>query len=106
MHEHEDHIHDGEVTHEHTHTHTHEHSHPHAHSHASEGGTPSQTVALLRYMLEHNRSHAAEAQALIPKLAAEGKADAAMMIESGVNSYKDGNDWLAAALKKLEEADT
>ena len=126
MHEHENHIHDGEVTHEHTHTHTYEHSHPHAHdhehahggahahdhehmhthSHASEGGAPSQTVALLRYMLEHNRSHAAEVQALIPKLAAEGKADAAMMIESGVNSYKDGNDWLAAALKKLEEADT
>ena len=126
MHEHEDHIHDGEVTHEHTHTHTYEHSHPHSHdhehahgeahahdhehmhthSHEAEGGAPSQTVALLRYMLEHNRSHAAEVSALIPKLVSEGKADAAMMIESGVNSYKDGNDWLAAALKKLEEADT
>ena len=122
MHEHEDHLHDGEVTHEHTHTHTYEHSHPHTHdhehahgeahthdhahphTHESERGAPSQTVALLRYMLEHNRSHATEVEALIPKLVAEGKADAAMMIETGVKSYKDGNDWLAAALKKLEEA--
>lgn len=83
-----------------------DHAHPHAHPHASKGGDPSQTVALLRYMPEHNRSHAEEVQALIPKLVAEGKADIAMMIESGVESYKDGNDWLAAALKKLEEADT
>ena len=126
MHEHEDHIHEGEVTHEHTHTHTYEHSHPHTHdhehshgeahthdhahphthSHEAEVGAPEQTVALLRYMLEHNRSHAAEVEALIPKLVTEGNADAAIMIESGVKSYKDGTDWLAAALKKLEAANT
>ncbi len=94
--------------HEHAHgePHTHDHGHPHTHSHEAESGAPSQTVALLRYMLEHNRSHAAKVSALIPKLVDEGKADAAMMIETGVKSYKDGNDWLAAALKKLEEANT
>ena len=86
--------------------HEHDHAHPHAHPHASKDGAPSQTVALLRYMLEHNRSHTEEVKALIPKLVAEGKADIAMMIDSGVESYKDGNDWMAAALKKLEEADT
>ncbi len=31
--------------------HEHDHAHPHAHPQASEGGAPSQTVALLRYML-------------------------------------------------------
>ena len=82
------------------------HEHDHAHPHASKGGDPSQTVALLRYMLEHNRSHAEEVKALIPKLTAPGFADAAMMLDSGVSSYHDGNEWLAAALKKLEEADT
>ena len=122
MHEHEDHIHEEGVTHEHTHTHTYEHSHPHTHEHDHEhnhdhthphthshgeepalDGSLTQTVALLRYMLEHNRSHAEEVKALIPKLTEQGLADAAMMLESGVSSYHDGNEWLAAALKKLEE---
>ena len=124
MHEHEDHIHEEGVTHEHTHTHTYEHSHPHTHEHDHEhdhdhthphthphshgdepalDGSLTQTVALLRYMLEHNRSHAEEVKALIPKLTEQGLADAAMMLDSGVSSYHDGNEWLAAALKKLEE---
>ena len=29
--------------------------------------------------------------------------DAAMMLDSGVSSYHDGNEWLAAALRKLEK---
>ena len=120
MHEHEDHIHEESVTHAHTHTHTYEHSHEHTHTHDHEhdhdhthphshgeepvqDGSLTQTVALLRYMLEHNRSHAEEVKALIPKLTEQGLADAAMMLESGVSSYHDGNEWLAAALKKLEE---
>ena len=124
MHEHEDHIHEEGVTHEHTHTHTyahshehthahdhehdHDHTHPHEHPHSHEtapaqDGSLTQTVALLRYMLEHNRSHAEEVKALIPKLTEQGLADAAMMLESGVSSYHYGNEWLAAALKKLEE---
>ena len=124
MHEHEDHIHEEGVTHEHTHTHTYEHSHPHTHEHDHEhdhdhdhthphthshgegpalDGSLTQTVALLRYMLEHNRSHAEEVKALIPKLTEQGLEDAAMMLDSGVSSYHDGNEWLAAALKKLEE---
>jgi succinyl-CoA:acetate CoA-transferase len=35
----------------------------------------TQTLALLRYMLEHNRSHAEEVKALIPKLTEQGLAD-------------------------------
>ena len=120
MHEHEDHIHEESVTHAHTHTHTYEHSHAHTHTHDHEhdhdhthphshgdepalDGSLTQTVALLRYMLEHNRSHAEEVKALIPKLTEQGLADAAMMLESGVSSYHDGNEWLASALEKLEE---
>ena len=83
--------------------HERDHAHPHAHPHASKGGDPSQTVALLRYMLEHNRSHAEEVKALIPKLTEQGLADAAIMLDSCVASYRDGNEWLAAALRKLEK---
>ena len=124
MHEHEDHIHEEGVTHEHTHTHTyahshehthahdhehdHDHTHPHEHPHSHEAaptqdGSMTQTLALLRYMLEHNRSHAEEVKALIPKLTEQGLADAAMMLDSCVSSYHDGNEWLAAALRKLEK---
>ena len=124
MHEHEDHIHEAGVTHEHTHTHTyahshehthahdhehdHDHTHPHEHPHSHEAaptqdGSMTQTLALLRYMLEHNRSHAEEVKALIPKLTEQGLADAAMMLDSCVSSYHDGNEWLAAALRKLEK---
>ena len=124
MHEHENHIHEEGVTHEHAHTrsyehshehthahdheHDHDHTHPHEHPHShgaapTQDGSLAQTVALLRYMLEHNRSHAEEVKALIPKLTEQGLADAAMMLDSGVSRYHDGNEWLAAALKKLEE---
>ena len=46
---------------------------------------------------------AEEVKALIPKLTAQGFADAAMMLDSCVSSYHDGNEWLAAALRKLEK---
>ena len=78
----------------------HEHTH-----HGDDLGfeTVAQAVALMTYMLEHNRSHAEEVKALIPKLTAQGFADAAMMLDSCVSSYHDGNEWLAAALRKLEK---
>ena len=37
------------------------------------------------------------------KLTEQGLADAAMMLDSCVSSYHDGNEWLAAALRKLEK---
>ena len=48
-------------THEHTHEHTHAdgtvHSHTHSHAAAS---SPEEALALLTYMLSHNRHHAEE----------------------------------------------
>ena len=62
-------------THEHTHdgvTHTHEHTHPHDHTHeelhAENGAVSEQTVAVLKYMLEHNIHHAAELSDLAQQL--------------------------------------
>jgi len=94
---------DGTVhTHTHAHDHTHEHGeHEHAHTHDA-GSTPEQTMALLGYMLNHNRDHAAEIHELAHRLAAEGKTEEAELIHKGVAFYNDGNDQLAEALKKLK----
>lgn len=47
---------------EHAHEHAHEHVCGHHHEHGAEVPelTPEQTLALMSYMSEHNRSHAAE----------------------------------------------
>ena len=47
----------GHLDHDHTHDHTHSHDHDHLHSHeplqAKDGAVDEQTVAVLRYMLDH-----------------------------------------------------
>ena len=67
-HEHEVHEHDHEHTHSHehcghSHTHTHAdgttHTHAHTHTHAA-ASSPEEALALLKYMLDHNRHHAEE----------------------------------------------
>ncbi len=49
--------------HDHDHVHTHadgtSHSHSHAHSHTA-ASSPEEALALLKYMLDHNRHHAEE----------------------------------------------
>ena len=118
-HEHEhthEHTHeDGTVhSHEHSHTHSHEHVHPHTHahvhgdgeghchSHGEQGGTASeQTVALLRYMLGHNRDHTEEIHQLAHRLEAEGLTEQAACIFEGVEHYAHGNEHLAKALEML-----
>ena len=43
----------------HTHTHADGSTHSHAHSHAA-ASSPEEALALLKYMLDHNRHHAEE----------------------------------------------
>ena len=45
---------------EHLHEHKHHHEHPHDHEHLQEASSPAETLALLNYMLGHNRHHAQE----------------------------------------------
>ena len=65
------------------HEHAHEHACHHEHSHAD---TPElsyeQTVALMSYMLEHNRSHADELHNIAHALEAQGKHEAATWSET------------------------
>jgi len=105
--------HDHEHSHEHTHadgtTHTHEHDHSHEdhghchdHDHCHEhchGEKPKdEDTAVLAYMLDHNKHHAQELAAIAKHLREQGKEDAAIQIEKGVEDFEKGNMRLSIAL--------
>ncbi len=87
--------------HEHEHTHEHTHTHPHHHPHGTE---LDKTLALINYMLEHNRQHTSELEKMEAKLLAESKPEAAALLMESVMLYRQGNDRLADSLKKAKEA--
>ena len=69
----------------------HEGAHGHEHSHGAEL-TGEQTLALLAYTLEHNRSHAGELHDLAHAQ------EAAQSVHEAVHFFEHGNDKLAEAL--------
>ncbi len=91
-------------THEHTHEHPHEHTHEHPHPHgaAADANASQKTVALLSYMVEHNKAHAQEVHDLAHELSADGKKEASALIHRGVNLYREGNELLERALAALK----
>lgn len=80
----------------HEHDHEHDHEHGHGHCHACEN-TAEETVALLKYMLEHNRHHADELHDLAHGLDGEARE----LVHAAVIDLENGNDKLARALKLL-----
>ena len=87
--------------HEHTHTHadgtTHSHSHTHSHAAAS---SPEEAIALLKYMLDHNRHHEEEQHALshcFDDVAAD-------LIHDAVDKLGESNDLIAQALSLIVNA--
>ena len=101
-HEHcHEHVHaDGTV---HSHAHSHTHTHPHSHEAAEAFENPDQALALMAYMLDHNRHHAEELHELCHKLAAGGKEEAAELLHAAVDKFSEGNDLLESALKKMKQ---
>lgn len=98
------HIEEEGVLHEYMHEHGHEHSHEHHHEHLPADANVSQkTVALLGYMVEHNKAHAEEVHDLAHALSAAGKEEEASLIHRGVALYREGNELLARALAALKE---
>jgi uncharacterized FlgJ-related protein len=95
-------VHDSHAAHEHPHTHDHAHDHSHEHSH---GGFDSveQAVALLTYMLEHNRRHAEELHDACHKLEDMGKAEAAEKLGEALHGYSHACEHLAEALEVLKK---
>ena len=121
-----EHTHDG-VTHSHSHdhAHTHEHGHPHDHDHLHDHGhahdhshecggdcggcqsgcvhTPmEELLALMKYMVGHNTSHANELAQLAVQFQKAGNAMAYEQVMAAVSDFEKGNMRLSAILASLE----
>ena len=72
--------------------HTHDHEHHHEHS------SPEETLALLTYMLGHNRHHAEE----LHELAHGTEGEASELLHAAVADFERGNEKLERALTLLK----
>ena len=112
VHTHE-HTHDG-VTHTHEHHHHHDHDHDHHHHDHDCGGhchsCPSQCehtpmeelVALMKYMVGHNASHAKELADLAAQLDKLGNRVAYEQVMAAVSDFEKGNMRLSVVLSSLD----
>lgn len=88
----------------HEHIALHEDGHGHEHHHDGKELTGEQTLALMSYMLEHNRSHASELHDVAHALSSQGRDEAAALIHDAVHYLDHGNQKLEEALKLIKEA--
>ena len=103
MHDNHDH------SHSHSHSHSHDHEHRDSHSHDSDSdavgaddvGASKKDVALLTYMLEHNKQHARELSEVGARLAESGFEHAADMIADAVHYFDHANDSLEIAVSLI-----
>ncbi|MEG1632665.1 MAG: hypothetical protein RR314_01310 [Oscillospiraceae bacterium] len=75
------------------------HSHDHSHEEAL---SPEQTLALMGYTLDHNRSHSEELLGISSSLAAQGNAEAARLVAEAVHYFDHCNEKLDEALKLVK----
>ena len=121
-----EHTHDGQThTHEHTHEHTHDHTHPHDHDHLHGEGhthdhahqcaggcghcqtpcehTPlEELMALMKYMVGHNASHAKELADLALQLEKAGNHMAYEQVMAAVSDFEKGNLRLSTVLASMD----
>ena len=121
-----EHTHDGiPHTHEHAHCHEHDHAHPHTHDHLHGEGhthdhshgcsgscngcaggcehTPmEELLALMKYMVGHNASHARELAELAVQLEKAGSHMAYEQVMAAVSDFEKGNLRLSAVLASLD----
>ena len=123
-----EHTHDGVThTHSHDHAHTHDHGHPHDHDHLHDHGhahthshdhdcgghchscaggcehTPmEELVALMKYMVGHNASHAKELADLAAQLEKAGSHSAYEQVMAAVSDFEKGNMRLSVVLAALD----
>jgi len=86
----------------HDHDHDHDHSHEHEHNHHHGEQPKDEDTAVLAYMLDHNRHHAQELAVIAKHLREQGKDDAALQIEKGVEDFEKGNMRLSIALSLVQ----
>lgn len=82
------------------HTHTHDDEHCHCHEDHKEHSA-SEDIALLKYMIEHNRHHGEDLHELFHALDGTGKKEAAALVGEAMHFFDHGNEKLSAALKLL-----
>ena len=122
MHLHHDHVgghchehhhdHDHECCHQHDHDHECGHHHDHEHGCGGHGGcgghchhehTPmEELMALMKYMVGHNASHARELAELAVRLKDAGNAVAYEQVMAAVSDFEKGNLRLSAILASLQ----
>ena len=76
-----------------------EHLHEHHHDHEHRSHSPEETLALLNYMIDHNKHHAEE----LHELAHSTGDEAAKLIHEAVVQFNAGNALLEKALVLLKE---
>ena len=89
------------VDNEHKHEHSHEHNHAHNHGHSSGSEAPgasAKDIAILKYMLEHNRQHARELSEIGVRLAGAGLDTESGLISDAVHYFDHANDSLEKAV--------
>lgn len=101
------HVVDGEHGHCHGHEHGHTHEHDHGHEHCGGCGCAqqkpgSEQEALLAYMLDHNKHHAAELVDVAKKFREDGKEEVAVQIEKAIENFDKGNLYLSLALSMVK----
>lgn len=78
------------------------HEHTLTHPHTGETPDAAETLAVLKFMLEHNVHHTEELQDLAGKLEALGQHKAAHQLLHGIEEYQKGNDRLQKTLDLLQ----
>ena len=105
MHIHHDHV--GGHCHDHHHDHECGHHHDHGHGgcgHCHHEHTPmEELMALMKYMVGHNASHARELAELAVRLQEAGNPVAYEQVMAAVSDFEKGNLRLSAILASLAE---
>ena len=103
------HHHDHGHCHNHDHNHEHCHNHDHGHDHCCGGGCGScehtpmeELVALMKYMVGHNASHAKELADLAGRLEQVGSRTAYEQVMAAVSDFEKGNMRLSMVLASLD----
>ena len=116
MHDHHFHDHHDHHHHDHDHCHDHDHDHCHGHEHHDHecgghcggcGGhcehTPmEELLALMKYMVGHNASHAKELADLAVQLEKAGSHMAFEQVMAAVSDFEKGNMRLSMVLNSLD----
>ena len=102
---HETDVHDADHNHEHAHSHDHAEGHGHTHCDACGGCEHSpkeELMALMKYMVGHNASHANELANLAKQLQEMGETAAYDQIMLAVSDFEKGNLRLSTVLASMQ----